>query len=192
MKSIRLPLYVWLLGLLTTMPALAQFEEPLPPPAPRWQFHTQAGASWLAGPQGGAQRMVLVPQVSYRTSGRWVLRGGLALSNVRFMPRGGAESLPPAAAPLYGLSAFSGVSYLATDRLTLSGYVSYDATPFAGSHASISPFAQPGQWSASFQADYKISEHLSVGVGITQRRGLYSTVVPGTGFGNRSFPGYFW
>ncbi|MGB3618603.1 MAG: hypothetical protein WBA12_10820 [Catalinimonas sp.] len=158
-------------------------------PSTRLHYQTQVGAAWTGGQWGQGNVFYVSPFLSYDLNDRWTLHAGALVHRTQMVaPRFEAEGQPTVNA-FGGASGYAGASYRASERLTLSGFATYDFMPMN----TLSPYCNPSRWTGSFQADYKLSEHFSVGLNVSQGRGVYGYGVPfGSTFGRNVMPRVGW
>ncbi len=160
-------------------------------PVSRFNYRLSAGTMMWGGAHRG-MATYLAPEVGYNVSNRFTLSTGLMMFNSTMPLMYTGE--PSASTGVRNTSAimYASGSYRVNDRVMLSGMAFQDMSSLSGRspYGTVNPQAQIRGMAVS--AEYKISEHFSIGAGFSTRTGGMS---PYNSFQNPSFGrmgGMFW
>jgi hypothetical protein len=158
-------------------------------PASRFNYRLSAGTMMWGGAHRG-MATYMAPEVGYRVSNRFTLSTGVMMFNSTMPLMYAGDRSAPGMRTNSAIMYASG-SYMLNDRVILSGMAFQDMNSLAGrGNPSVNPQAQIRGMAVS--AEYKISEHFSIGAGFSTRTGGMS---PYNSFQNPSFNrmgGMFW
>ena len=150
-------------------------------------FQMQVGTSVGTNFRNGAMwSNYMAPSLRYNVHPRWNLSVGTMLVNTQFNTAvAGAEGSSMRRVNQLRSFVYAQGQYMASERLRLTGTAFYELSQFGGKQLRMNPqaanFTSKG---ASIYAEYKISEHFSVGAGAQisngngnnyLRNGLYSS-----------------
>ncbi|QHT70292.1 hypothetical protein GXP67_28390 [Rhodocytophaga rosea] len=131
------------------------------------QFNMQAGTSvGVIGRNHSFWSNYLAPQASYQLGRRWNLNVGTMFSYTQFGTTArGREAGQPSPNGYFQNFVYAQGQYLVNPRLQLTGTAFYETTRFNG--LTMNPQATNLQSKGlSMHADYKVSEHFSIGAGV--------------------------
>jgi hypothetical protein len=152
-------------------------------------FQMQVGTSVGTNFRNGAMwSNYAAPSLRYNIHPRWNLSVGTMLVNTQFnnpMMVGAEGNRNMSRVNLFQSFVYAQGQYMATERLRLTGTAFYELNQFGGAQLRMNPQATNfNSKGASIYAEYKISEHFSVGAGAQisngngnnyLRNGLYSS-----------------
>ena len=157
---------------------------------PRVQTGLSVGTSVAAGAWGSGTHTWVAPHLSFQPHPRWTLRTGLAYGRQTGLPfaREGSVQMPTG----HTMSGFASGTYQASDRLFIMGTAWYER--FGGDGpAATRTFDRSA---LMMNAEYRVSERFSIGVGVQATQGASPYWAPGfggmPGFGGGMMPGRGW